>query len=38
MTETALLIYKTALMVREKEEGYVNYTIFVADTALQATW
>jgi hypothetical protein len=32
MTEAALCIYETALMVSAKEEGYVNDTIFVADT------
>jgi hypothetical protein len=32
LTETALCIYETALMVRAKESGYVNYTTFIADT------
>jgi hypothetical protein len=32
LTETALCICETALMVRAIESGYVNDTIFVADT------
>jgi hypothetical protein len=32
MTETALFIYETALVVRSREAGYVNDTTFVADT------
>jgi hypothetical protein len=31
ITETALFIYETALMVRSKESGHVNDTTFVAD-------
>jgi hypothetical protein len=33
LTETALCIYETALMLRAIETGYVNDTTFVADTS-----
>jgi hypothetical protein len=31
-TETALCAYGTALILRAKEEGYINDTTFIADT------